>query len=332
MAINQVKTGWQVDIQPGGRSGKRVKKTFKTKAEAIAWERYVQAKTQESSDWVPQKKDTRYLRELVESWYQYHGIELNDGLRRKRLLLTMCDSMGNPKAETFSTEQFAHYRIKRIEAGIKPNTLNREHAYLRAVFNENIRLGNWKKANPLSQLRAFKIQEQELSYLTLPQIKKLLNRLELSTNPHVMLITKVCLATGSRWGEAEALRISQVKNGLIQYVNTKSTKARSIPISRDLELKLSEHHKTHKNGQRIFSSAYSAFREALEQASLKLSEGQLTHILRHSFASHFMINGGNIIALQKILGHSSLAMTMRYAHLSPEHLQETLSLNPLARL
>lgn len=235
---------------------------------------------------------------------------------------------GKSKAETFSTEQFAHYRIKRIETGVKPNTLNWEHAYLRAVFNENICLGNWKKANPLSQLRAFKIQEQELSYLTLPQIQKMLKRLELSTNPHVMLITKVCLAAG----ESESLRISKVKNGLIQYVNTKSTKARSIPISRDLESQLTEHHKTHKNGQRIFSSAYSAFREALEQASLKLSEGQLTHILGHSFASHFMINGGNIIALSKILGHSSLAMTMRHAHLSPEHLQETLTLNPLAKL
>lgn len=332
MAINQVKTGWQVDVQPGGRSGKRIKKTFRTKAEAIAWERFVQAKTQESSDWLPQKKDTRYLKDLVETWYQYHGIELNDGLRRKTLLLTMCKSMGNPKAETFSAELFAQHRIKRIEAGIKPNTINREHSYLRAVFNENIRLGNWKKGNPLAQLRAFKIQEQELSYLTLPQIQKLLKRLELSTNPHVMLITKICLATGSRWGEAEALRISQVKNGLIQYVNTKSTKARTIPISKALESQLIEHHKTHKNGHRLFSSAYSAFREALEQTNLKLSDGQLTHILRHSFASHFMINGGNIIALQKILGHSSLAMTMRYAHLSPEHLQETLSLNPLARL
>ncbi|WP_374709624.1 hypothetical protein [Massilia scottii] len=35
-----------------------------------------------------------------------------------------------------------------------------------------------------------------------------------------------------------------------------------------------------------------------------------------------MINGGNILALQKVLGHQSLAMTMRYAHL-PKHPQET---------
>ncbi|SEG33408.1 hypothetical protein SAMN05216586_105106 [Halopseudomonas aestusnigri] len=38
--------------------------------------------------------------------------------------------------------------------------------------------------------------------------------------------------------------------------------------------------------------------------------------------------GGNILVLQKILGHTLLAMTMRYAHLAPNHLQEALRLNP----
>jgi integrase len=41
------------------------------------------------------------------------------------------------------------------------------------------------------------------------------------------------------------------------------------------------------------------------------------------------MRGGNILTLQKILGHTSLAMTMRYAHLSPDHLQDALTLNPL---
>ena len=58
MTIKQVKTGWQVDIQPGGRAGKRVKKTFITKAEAIGWERHIQAKVQESPEWSPPKKES----------------------------------------------------------------------------------------------------------------------------------------------------------------------------------------------------------------------------------------------------------------------------------
>ena len=41
---------------------------------------------------------------------------------------------------------------------------------------------------------------------------------------------------------------------------------------------------------------------------------------------------GNILTLQRILGHGSLTMTMHYAHLAPEHLQQANNLNPLARL
>lgn len=45
------------------------------------------------------------------------------------------------------------------------------------------------------------------------------------------------------------------------------------------------------------------------------------HVLRHSFASHFVMSGGNILSLQKMLGHSDLKMTLTYAHLAPDFLE-----------
>lgn len=332
MTITKVKTGWQVNIQPGGRNGKRVKKTFPTKSEALAWERHVQAKVQVSPEWSPPKADHRQLSDLVELWYMHHGSGLKDGEGRKRILLAMCAAMGNPKAESFTPDQFADYRLTRIASGITPNTMNREQAYLRAVFNETIRLSHWKKENPLSKLRAFKIDEKELSYLSSEQIVLLLDQLSKAENTHVKLIAKVCLATGARWGEAEGLRSSQIKNGLIQFVQTKSSKARAVAIAANLQTELENHYKKCGVGERLFATGYSAFRFALTTAKLKMSDGQLTHILRHTFASHYMMNGGNILSLKDVLGHHSLTMTMRYAHLSPEHLQETRTLNPLSRL
>jgi integrase len=163
------------------------------------------------------------------------------------------------------------------------------------------------------------------------QIAKLLDQLDKSKNKHVTIVAKICLSTGARWGEAETLRASQIRNGLIQFVHIKSSKARSVPIIDDLEKSIKEHVQDADN-ERLFNNAYAAFREGLNQAKLKLSKGQLTHILRHTFASHFMMNGGNILALQKVSGHQSLTMTMRYAQLPPEHLQQTRQLNPLARL
>ena len=337
MTIKAVKTGWQVNIQPGGRGGKRVKKTFVTKAEALAWERFVQAKVQETPEWAPPKKDARKLSDLVDIWHRHHGAGLRAGADTHRRLLAMCEAMGNPRSDLFTADQFAEYRATRIAAGITPNSMNREQAYLRAVFNELIRLDHWKKENPLKKLRAFKIQERELSYLTPDEIVHLLTELDKAQNPHVALIAKTCLSTGARWGEAEALRITQARNGVIQFVQTKSSKARAVPITKELEAALSKHYarSSEQNAiadQKIFATAYSAFRDAIKRSQIRLPAGQLTHVLRHTFSSHFMMNGGNILALQKVLGHHSLAMTMRYAHLSPEHLQETRHLNPISAL
>lgn len=49
-----------------------------------------------------------------------------------------------------------------------------------------------------------------------------------------------------------------------------------------------------------------------------------------SFTKDLAANGGDILTLQRVLGHSSLVMTMRYAHFSPGHLAEVVKLNPLA--
>ncbi len=114
------------------------------------------------------------------------------------------------------------------------------------------------------------------------------------------------------------------------YVRTKTGKARAVPIDKVVEGEIRIHHEKHGFGNRVFQSAFSAFREGVDRSKIELPRGQLTHVLRHTFASHFMMAGGNILALQKILGHQSLAMTMRYAHLAPDHLKEAKEFNPLA--
>ena len=63
--------------------------------------------------------------------------------------------------------------------------------------------------------------------------------------------------------------------------------------------------------------------------NFNLPKGQASHVLRHTFASYFIMNGGNILTLQKILGHSTVVMTMRYAHLAPDHLKDAIEYNPL---
>jgi integrase len=332
MTIKKTSAGWLVDVQPGGRGAKRFRKTLKTQAEAKAFEAWLYTQITATPEWQPTKRDTRQLSELIGIWFTHHGTGLRSGGDTHRRLLAVAGALGNPLAEKFSVEMFAQYRTKRLADGVSANNMNREHAYMRAVFNELARLGYWSKPNPLEKLRQFKIQENELSFLTGEQIVELLNALREARNPHVLLITKVCLATGGRWSEVEGLRATQVRNGLVQFARTKSGKTRAIPIDEKLSAQLIEHHKLEGEGERIFGYAWSAFREGIERAGIALPDGQMTHALRHTFASHFIMGGGNILTLQRILGHQSLTMTMRYAHLSPDHLLEAKRLNPLAAI
>jgi integrase len=330
--LKRTDAGWLVDSQPSGRSGKRFRKTFKTQAEAKSYEAWLKTEINQNEKWQPKKRDVRKLSELIGIWFDNHGSGLRSGVNTKSRLMHLASALGDPVADRFTVDMFAAYRTKRISEGISHNNLNREHAYLRSVFNELTRLGHWTRENPLANLRSFKIQEIELTFLTNTQIMLLLDAMDSSRNVHVKLISKICLATGARWSEGEELALSQLRPGMIEFARTKSGKVRGVPIDEKLYSDLVEHAKTHDRMHRLFDYSISAFREAVDRCGLVLPDGQMTHVLRHTFASHFMMNGGNILTLQRILGHANLTMTMRYAHLAPEHLQEAVKLNPLSRL
>lgn len=323
--IKKLANGWLVDIQPGGRSGKRIRKQFETKAEATRFETHVKGKHLESKEWNP-TKDKRKLSELIEIWWMAHGHSLKDSKNRKRWLLQICSEMDDPKAFELSSNDFIEWRAKRIEDGNSISTVNNALAYLRALFNELERINEWSVDNQFSKIRRIKSEEPELSFLTDDQIIDLLVACDQSSNPHTRIVTEICLGTGARWSEAERLNRPQIGFEKITFSKTKNGRNRTLPISSCLYRKLNR-----LEGPQLFNSCYSAFREAIDRAGITLPSGQLSHVLRHTFASRFMMNGGNILVLQRALGHSTLQMTMRYAHFSPDHLQEVVKLNPLSQ-
>ena len=151
----------------------------------------------------------------------------------------------------------------------------------------------------------------------------LLDELKKSKNKDALIVAKIALSIGARWGEIESLHSRNVLGNNITITNTKGGKNRTIPISNEL---LDEIPK--KTGL-LFSSCIGAFRSALKRTGIELPKGQCSHVLRHTFASHFMMSGGNILVLQQILGHASIKDTMKYAHFSPTHFEEAVKLSPL---
>ncbi|MDN4629138.1 tyrosine-type recombinase/integrase [Erwinia sp. ACCC 02193] len=338
MSIRKQSDGkWLLDFypegKPKGKPSKRIRRTFSTKGEALAYQNHVMENLH-IKPWLDGKEDRRKLKDLVNQWFDEHGITLDDGERRKGAMEFACASMGEPLAHEFTATLFSIYRKKRLSGElsrtsrvekVSPRTVNLELAYFRAVFNELKRLGHWKSDNPLEQMRPFKSEESELIYLEADAIKRLLAECLNSRNPSVWHVARICLATGARWNEAESLTKQQVSNNRISFFKTKGNRNRTVPISQALYDSLP----IPKKNSPLFAPCYSAFRKAVQRAELSLPDGQLSHVLRHTFASHFMMNGGNILVLQRILGHTDIKMTMRYSHFAPDHLEEATRMNPL---
>lgn len=326
MAIEQTPDGrWRVDVEPV--KGKRFRKTVKTKAEAIRFEATCRTKCIDTPDWSPRPADRRRLSDLIDRWAILHSHTLADGKARHRLLLELTKSLSNPIASKLSGNDYAEYRASMLTAGANPKTLNNRLGYLRSVYNVLHQLGEIEYPNPLERVRPLRLQEKELSYLTNNQVDHLFSSIHARcTTPHPAMVATICLATGARWGEAQALVPDRVRDGLVTFINTKGKRSRSIPIDVLLQEKICQHFKTHG----LFSNCLNSFHKSLVASQIPLPDGQSSHVLRHTFASRFVMNGGNILTLQKILGHTSLAMTMRYAHLAPEHLQDAVKFGPVS--
>lgn len=225
------------------------------------------------------------------------------------------------------------YRFKqtRSDSAVCLKTMNNRHGYLAAVFNKLKKLKVITYHSPICDVDFFKIQERQLSYLNRSQIDELLETIKMySQNLSTWWVTQICLRTGARWSEAEKLKRKQLHNGRITFEFTKSKKTRTVPLDPTFFHALDQYAGYKNPDDRLFTNCIGSFRRASKRTEISFPKGQATHILRHSFASHFVMNGGNILSLQKILGHADISMTMRYAHLAPDHLKDAVLLNPLA--
>lgn len=111
MAVRKLDTGkWLCECYPAGRSGRRVRKQFATKGEALAFERHTMDETA-SKPWLGDAVDRRSLKDIVNLWYKLHGISLSAGEHVYEKLLLIVDALGNPLATALTPKMFAHYRV-----------------------------------------------------------------------------------------------------------------------------------------------------------------------------------------------------------------------------
>ncbi|MGK0706244.1 phage integrase [Yokenella regensburgei] len=320
MSIKKLEGGqYEVDVWPRGRNGKRIRRRFEKKQEAVLFERYVLANA-DKKEWLGASVDRRTLSELLDTWWLLYGQTQENGEIEKRHLNKTIRALGDPAVNRLNKRMIAQHRSQRLEDGISAATINRDIYRFSGMFSTLIKLEEFRKENPCKGLEPLKEAPPAMTYLAKSEISRLLDTLT-GDDRRVALL---CLSTGARWGEASTLRGEQVNHGRVTFLKTKNGKKRTVPISEELEKEI----KTSDTGL-LFKVDYENFCERLKQVKPDLPRGQATHVLRHTFASWFMMNGGNIIALQQILGHASIQQTMVYAHLAPDYLQYAVTLNPL---
>ncbi|EFU0736321.1 MULTISPECIES: tyrosine-type recombinase/integrase [Enterobacteriaceae] len=320
MSIKKLEGGqYEVDVWPRGRNGKRIRRRFEKKQEAVLFERYVLANA-DKKEWLGASVDRRTLSELLDTWWLLYGQTQENGEIEKRHLNKTIRALGDPAVNRLNKRMIAQHRSQRLEDGISAATINRDIYRLSGMFSTLIKLEEFRKENPCKGLEPLKEAPPAMTYLAKSEISRLLDTLTGDDRRFALL----CLSTGARWGEGSTLRGEQVNHGRVTFLKTKNGKKRTVPISEELEKEI----KTSDTGP-LFNVDYENFCERLKQVKPDLPRGQATHVLRHTFASWFMMNGGNIIALQQILGHASIQQTMVYAHLAPDYLQHAVTLNPL---
>ena len=324
MAVKSIENGWQVDIRPEGTAGKRVIRKFRTKAEATRFEAFVIAQATAGKEWNPKPQNKQRLADLVELWGRDHASTISSGEKYKRSVEAFCEALSNPIARLISSTDISKWRSERLEV-VKPQTANRELTTVKGFFNWLVK-HEYLPSNPAEHLKSIKTHEQERPYLSPEQVRALYDALASHYDRDVAIIAQICLETGSRWSEAQNLTQQQVRKDRIVFTETKSKKTRAVPIGEELSQILKQ-----CESDPLCRKCECTARRWLNE-TLNLPKGISTHILRHTFASHFVMGGGNILTLQRILGHSKIEMTMRYAHLAPEHLEDAKYLNPRAQL
>ncbi|KKD01413.1 tyrosine-type recombinase/integrase [Photobacterium halotolerans] len=337
MATRNLKDGskkpWLCECYPQGRGGRRMRKRFATKGEAVAFENFIMREI-EDKPWLGDKPERRSLMEMIDLWQERHGQSLIHSKYTYNRLKVMALGLGNPLYTRLTASMFTEYRAARLagdianlqgkKTAISYRTCNIEQDLLNAVIVELQRMGEWKGDNPLTAVRQFRLHETEMEFLTTNEIRTLIEAAENHKfHAEVHKIIKLCLATGARFSEAANLTGAQITKYKVTFTQTKGKKNRSVPISPEIyELIYQE------GPGPLFSVGYSTVYRFIVKHVPRLKQ-QAAHVLRHTFASYYMMNGGNIIALQRILGHADIKQTMRYAHLAPDHLEDAVTKNPL---
>lgn len=208
--------------------------------------------------------------------------------------------------------------------------VNRTLAALSSALTYAVKELAWVERNPLLGVGKLPESRGRIRYLTEEELPRLLAACRESNNENLLLAVLLALSTGARQSEIMELRWRQIdlKSQVAMLTDSKNGEPRTLPIVGEALEMLTQRAKVRNiNDDRLFPPGPRARRRgavadlrAPWEAALKKAE--ITdfnwHDLRHTCASYMAMSGVSAIEMARLLGHKSLAMTLRYSHLAPQ--------------
>ncbi|MFN3411991.1 MAG: site-specific tyrosine recombinase/integron integrase [Exilispira sp.] len=219
-------------------------------------------------------------------------------------------------------------------------TVARYYSSLSSFF-EFLILKNYRKSNPISLIDYPKISKNLPDYLTYDEIKILFNsiesaKLDLFTKKRDLAIFEILYSCGLRVSECAYLKLSQInfeEKYLIVY--GKGRKERLVPFGKNADQKLNDYLELRLKLSDVKTpfAFISRLKKPISRIAIwkrlkyyskiaNINKNIYPHILRHSFATHLIMNGADLRFVQELLGHSSIVTTEIYTQIDYRHLKE----------
>ncbi len=209
-----------------------------------------------------------------------------------------------------------------------PSTANRYMIALSTAFSMAVNEWEWIQDHPMQRIAKLQEPRGRVRFLDDDERKRLLAACQQINSEHLYFLVVLALSTGARHGELINLRWKDVdfKRNVIVLHDTKNKERRVLPLAHHALELIKAHHEARDVATDLLFPAprkpnepwasRSAWQTAVTKAGL---EDFRFHDLRHSAASYLAMNGASLAEIAEVLGHKTLAMVKRYAHLSEAH-------------
>lgn len=325
---------------------------FEKKSDAIAWKsvKLSERRVFDSTGVMPVMKPTLHEMRFKEfaKWWLTHRVAPRSSARtveryEMNLRTHIYGFIGDLYLSQITREHADQLVAKLRDSNHNPVGTNLVLGVLKQIMSEAFKQEKILKY-PFADYGKIKEPKRADHFMSAEEIAKFLEANK--NDPHYWLFV-TAMNTGMRRGELAGLLWDRVdfakgfihitrlrdRNGLADRTKTRNSQRR-IPMGDVVRQALMEMKGRALHPEYVFCTSYGKpfdeghiywyFQRAQKRAGL--TNRYRFHDLRHTFASHFVMNGGSLYDLQKLLGHARFEETQRYAHLTPEHLAKAVNI------